>query len=127
MYFAVLIKGITAANFKEEIEGRFVYSAYLNVLEDRDNVCAKVFNMKISNKQEEEVFDADFPTASFFFNNQDKLLEEHASCFAAKTICYQKFGTVVAKFYETGEVDCRNSDFFGYKGIKLSYLAKTKG
>lgn len=83
--------------------------------------------MKISNKNEEEVFDADFPTACFYFSNQDKLIEEHASCFAAKTICYQKFGSVVAKFYETGEVDCRNNNFFGYKGLKLQYLNKAKG
>ena len=46
-----------------------MYAKHLNVLADRENLVSKVFNMKISNKNEEEVFDADFPTASFFFNN----------------------------------------------------------
>lgn len=99
MYFTVLVKGVDGSNYDDCVKQNFVYAQHLNILADQENLASKIFNMRISNKNEEEVFDADFPTACFYFDSHDKLIEEHANCFTAKNICQHKFGAVIKKYY----------------------------
>lgn len=73
MYFTVVIKGMDEEKLAQ-LKQEFIYCDKLNMLRD-DGVCMKVFHRQIINKDEEEQFDQEYPTACFIYNHQDKLLE----------------------------------------------------